>query len=169
MTNLSRTGQHPEGRTRGRGRRAFWLLLAVALVAVVWAGRVNARQHGRFVLGGPSVGSSLVGTPLAFVAEALLTTHAGVTPAQAERLAGLIRAKAQLSEDLESRRRVLESRLEAALGAEALDPDELVTLQEDARRLAADAADEVLIALVQLHEQLTPEQRAALVGHRRRR
>ena len=155
-------------RSRGRGRKATWVALAVTvLIAAVWtvsplAGREQAGRRGRH---GAAVDGGRSFTELA----AELREHrgwlerAGLTALQADALIDRLDRSGPVFDSFRSEQADLTARLGAALAAPVVSRAELSTLRSDFTRLASAAIDESFALLDDVAADLTPEQREDLL------
>ena len=166
--DTTRTTTH-EHRKVGRGRKTFWVAIALgALIAIVCPTPARAhRQYGpgpAFHERGARV-QSLATLGAELKEHAWLLEQAGLTAPQVERIAEIIDQRGAVFADLESTRAAVEHRLADAVAAENLDAAEFAAALGDARALANRALDESFDLVASVAGELTPAQRADLVGH----
>ena len=171
MDTTTQTAQ--QHREAGRGRKAFWVAIALgALVAVLWLTPTRAqRPHGG---GGSFHGHQSTTHSLATLGSELrehasLLAYAGLTAPQVERIASVIDQRSAVFAELESGRGTLERRLAEAVAAENLDLAKLAVALGEAKDLADRSLDESFDLIAAVAGELTPEQRADLVRHWRDR
>ena len=155
-------------RSRGRGRKATWVALAVtALIAAVWtvsplAGReqVSRRgRHGAAVDGGRSFAE--LGAELR--EHRVWLERAGLTALQADALIDRLDRSGPIFDALRSEQADLMARMGVALAAPVVSSVELSMLRNDFTRLASTAIDESFVLLNDVAADLTPEQREDLL------
>ena len=157
-------------RTTGRGRKATWIALGVAALAVViWSGsRVTGQEqntrHSR-LWGNPRGEHTPIDLARELREHSFWLARAGFAPAHTERLAALLDQRSPVFEAFESERLALTSRIVEVLAAPELDTAEVVTLRDEAKQLAADVVDASVDLVIDVAQDLTPEQRADLIRH----
>lgn len=165
-TTTRTTRQH---RNAGRGRKAFWVAIALGgLVAAAWLTPIRAqRSHGPGAIfhGHRATTHSLATLGSELREHERLLTYAGLTAPQVERIASVIEQRSALFAELEAGRGTLEQRLADAVAAETVDLGELAVTLGEAKNLADRSLDELFDLIAAIAGELTPEQRADLVTH----
>jgi hypothetical protein len=154
-----------EHRQAGRGRRAFWVAVALgAVMAVGWASAAQAQRefaskaHGR-------AGRSIATFGAELRNHAGLLRLAGVAGPQVERIAALVDERSALFAEIEGQHTALKQRVADAVAAETLDMAEFADTLAEARTLANRTLDESFDLVAAVAGELTPAQRAELVRH----
>jgi hypothetical protein len=125
-TTAETAKQHREA---GRGRKAFWVAMALAtLIAVAWLTPTRAqRPHGggaSFHGHGPTT-HSLATLGIELREHAGMLAYAGLTAPQVERLANAFDERSGVFAELESARGAIERRIADAVTAQNLDLGEI--------------------------------------------
>jgi hypothetical protein len=168
-TTTQTTQQHREA---GRGRKAFWVAIAIgAVIAAVWLTptRTQRPHRGGVFRGHDTTAHSLATLGTELREHAGMLAYAGLTAPQVERLASVIDQRSAAFAELESGRAAIERRVADAMAAEGLDLGEVAVALGQAKDLADRALDESFDLIAEVAGELTPEQRADLVRHWRDR
>jgi Spy/CpxP family protein refolding chaperone len=159
--NMENSIGHQENRERGRGRKAFWIIIGAALligvVSATWS-----PQHRQFRT--PGAHSAALEWNVERVLDAIDATEEqrlGLQPV-------LERARTEVQQ-ITLAERELRVVLMAALEANEFDPEEVSRLRTRAIRLSESAIDAVAESTVEIWSVLTPEQRADVLRHWKRR
>lgn len=149
-----------EHRERGRGRKAFWIIIGSAvLIGIVVATWIPRHGHFGAYKAQPAVAEWNV--------ESLLDA-VGVTEEQRGELQpALERARTEARQIVASKRE-LRAGVLAALEAPELDSTEVARLRASAIQLSGSAVDTVFESTVDVWSALTPEQRAEVLRHWKR-
>ena len=155
-------------RAKGRGRRVWFPVMAVALLVGFWMapgaeGRAEQRAS-RFHVA-KEQDRSLADLAAELRAHPSWAARAGLTVADADRIAGVLDEKSALFDAYRDRRKALKARAAEVFGAAVIDADQLVALREETRRLATEEVDETLMLSVQVLEGLSPDQRTKLLDY----
>jgi len=151
-------------RCRGKGRKVFWIAVAVGCATAVWVS-AHGLGHGlRQASHRRAADHEELGKRLERALDAL-----DVEDSQRARLSAVVaRTQARLSQ-LQAERQELSERLAATLEAETLDAEALDRLGAEASALASQAVGEGVGALGQVSQLLKLEQRRQLVQRWRAR
>ena len=146
-----------EHRERGRGRKAFWIVIGGALlfgaVLATWSPR-----HERFgAFRAHSAALEWNVEPLLDAIDATEEQRGGLQSV-------LERARSE-ARQITLAERELRAEVRAALGAGGLESAEVSRLRTSALRLSESAIDSVLEFTVEIWSALTPEQRAEVLRH----
>ena len=149
-----------EHRERGRGRKAFWIVTAAALlIGLVFAMSSPRRDH----FGAFQAHSAVVGWNVERALDAIDASdeqRVGLQPA-------LERARLE-AQQLTLAERELRAGLLAALETSELDPAEFSRLRANAIRISESAIATVFESTVEIWSVLTPEQRTEVLLHWKR-
>jgi Spy/CpxP family protein refolding chaperone len=153
--------ENQENRERGRGRKAFWIIIGAALligvVSVIWS-----PQHRQFsALGERSAALDWNVERVLDAIDATEEQRLGLQPV-------LERARTEVQQ-ITLAERELRVVIMAALEANEFDPAEVSRLRTRAIRLSESAIDAVVESTVEIWSALTPEQRADVLRHWKRR
>lgn len=165
-TTRSTTNEH---RQVGRGRKAFWVTIALgAVITIAWLTPIGAYHRygsgGAFHDRGTRAHSlSTLGSELR--EHAGLLELAGLTSPQVARVADVIDQRSAAFAALELERTAIERRVADALAAEYLDLTELTAARGEAKALADRSLEESFDLVAAVASELTPAQRADLVRH----
>ena len=150
-----------ERRERGRGRKAFWIIMGAALlIGVVFA--AWSPRHGYF---GAYRAHSAVAE---WNVESLLDAIDATEEQRSELRPALERARRQVQRIVVSERE-LRAGLLGALEAAELDSTDVSRFRTSAIQLSESVIDTVLESTVEIWSALTPDQRAEVLRHWRRR
>lgn len=150
-----------EHRERGRGRKTFWITIGsavlIGIVVATWSPR-----HSQF---GPSRAHSTVAE---WNVESLLDAINATEEQRGVLQPALERARTEAQQIVVAERE-LRADLLAALEATELDSGEVSRLRTSAVQLSESAIDTVLESTVEVWSALTPDQRAEVLRHWKRR
>jgi Spy/CpxP family protein refolding chaperone len=155
-------------RARGRGRRAFWVLvLGAALIAgiglVQGFGHERAgSQHGRHFATAASP------EQIADRVDQMLD-HLDVTDIQRERITALVDELSPELVELSAQREALRDQIVAALAAKELTPIRTENLKKQVSEQSGQLAERTLEIAFEIASELTPEQRTELIERWERR
>lgn len=152
-------GSISEHRLRGRGRRAFWVIVligvAVALASYLPGCTGHPRHQRGFVMeDGPQRIHKGTGWAL---------TQVDATEEQRQEVATILQG---LDPDVvrwQEERQALKARFIQALAAEQVNPNELATIKSAGVELADQALSRTVEVVLKVSDVLTPEQRQELV------
>lgn len=159
--------QTKQYRERGRGRKAFWVLVVVGLAAVVIAAaRGPQRVHRPAGHGaGAHGGFTAEGIEQLLAEDGRWLEKLGIEDEQRPRIAAVLGESAQRFEAIAAERDELREELSRAFAEAQTGEQRLEELRWQAAELAVRALDEGFDVAAELTAMLTPEQRRELVQH----
>jgi Spy/CpxP family protein refolding chaperone len=147
-------------RNRGRGRRAFWILIMLAIIVVVLSttsGCLHSNQRGGTYFNDPErqLTEKQVDRALSYVE---------ASDTQRVKIKAIIKESEPDLRNYREQNQVLHVKLVDALLTETLDPGELAKLRKEVVALTDDVLNESLALMIDISYQLTPDQRATLIN-----
>jgi Spy/CpxP family protein refolding chaperone len=164
MSKESKTQKHRE---RGRGRRAFWILVAVGLtvtlVAAARGSRRDQREYGHRT--GAREELSLERIQELFAEDGRWLDRLGIGEEQRPRIAAVLEGSVPRLQAIAVERDELRQELVRAFAGPTTDVERIEELRWEAAEIVVRALDEGFDVAVELAEVLTPEQRRELIQH----
>ena len=158
-------------RQRGRGRKTFWIALALGLAVIVIGARRGSDRYDR---GSGYREAGHQGLAVRDIEQLVADNgkwleRAGLSDEQIEEITEVLERAAPELQALQAERVRLGRELASALASSADDLDHIDELRRQANELSARAIDQSFYVAVDLAEVLTPEQRGELAGHWRKK
>jgi len=164
MTTRDETQKHRE---RGRGRKAFWILAAIALaVTLIGAARSSHRDHrvgGHRAEGHGDLSAERIQE--LFAEDSWWLDRLGIGEEQRPRIAAVLEGSVPRLQAIAAERDDLRQELIRAFAGPTTDEERIEELRRKTAEIAVRALDEGFDVAVELADLLTPEQRQDLVGH----
>jgi Spy/CpxP family protein refolding chaperone len=153
-------------RAKGRGKKAFWILLILAVVLVTASGFSKRNERGdRGHRGHQRQGKSVAELRETMTKHPKWLKRAGLTEEQISGIEAILEGVEPALVDLEIRAESIEYRISKALGAEVVDAAALAGLRRESSTAALEAFETGFDSMVAIAELLSAEQRAAALSH----
>ena len=163
MTTKKQIEQH---RQRGRGRKAFWILVTVGLAATLIAAARSHDRDGRPAhRAGHHDGAGVERIEQLLAGDGRWLEALGIDDEQRPQIAAVLRESAPRFEAIAAEGDELREELSRAFADPQTDEQRLEELRWQAAEIAVRAIDEGFDVAVELTSVLTPEQRQELARH----